>query len=65
MNLRIAADRLTSIAKKEAAEAGATGVSVALAVITAGDAMLKEDIAANKVGTCPFRFGTSASPACF
>jgi hypothetical protein len=49
VNLRIAADNLTAIAKREAGVPGASAISVTLAVITTADAMLKEDIAANKV----------------
>lgn len=49
MNLQIAANRLCAIAKKEAAIEGGSAVSVVIAVITAADAMLKDDITANKV----------------
>lgn len=49
MNLQIAANRLTAIAKKEASEEGGSGVSVTIAAISAADAMLKDDITANKV----------------
>ncbi len=50
MNLQIAATRLSAVAKKEAAVEGGSGLSVAIAVITAADAMMKDDIAANKAG---------------
>ncbi|BDA46322.1 probable methylthioribose-1-phosphate isomerase at N-terminal half [Coccomyxa sp. Obi] len=48
VNLQIAANRLSAIAKKEASEEGGSGLSVTVAVISAADAMLKEDITANK-----------------
>ena len=48
MNLQIAATRLSAVARKEAAGEGGSGLSVAIAVITAADAMMKDDIAANK-----------------
>ncbi|CAK0750881.1 hypothetical protein CVIRNUC_002025 [Coccomyxa viridis] len=48
VNLQIAATRLSAVAKKEAAVEGGSGLSVAIAVITAADAMMKDDIAANK-----------------
>ena len=54
VNLRIAADGMSDIAAREAAVPGASAVSVTLAVITAADAMLKEDIAANKVRWPPW-----------
>ena len=50
MNLQIAATRLSAVAKNEAAVEGGSGLSVAIAVITAADAMMKDDIAANKAG---------------
>lgn len=49
VNLRIAAERLLEIAQKEADVEGGSGFSVTIAVISAADAMLKDDIAANKV----------------
>ena len=48
VNLQIAATRLSAVAKNEAAVEGGSGLSVAIAVITAADAMMKDDIAANK-----------------
>ncbi|CAL8462461.1 g1994 [Coccomyxa elongata] len=48
VNLQIAANRLSAIAEKEASEEGGSGLSVTVAVISAADAMLKEDITANK-----------------
>lgn len=49
VNLQIAATRLSAVARKEAAVEGGSGLSVAVAVISAADAMMKDDIAANKV----------------
>lgn len=48
VNLQIAATRLSAEAKREAAVEGGSGLSVAVAVIAAADAMMKDDIAANK-----------------
>lgn len=48
VNLQIAATRLSAVARKEAVIEGGSGLSVAVAVITAADAMMKDDIAANK-----------------
>ncbi len=48
MNLQIAATRLSAVARREAAVEGGSGLSVAVAVIAAADAMMKDDIAANK-----------------
>ena len=48
VNLQIAATRLSAVARKEAGIEGGSGLSVAVAVISAADAMMKDDIAANK-----------------
>ena len=52
MNLQIAATRLSAVARKEAAIEGGSGLSVAVAVISAADAMMRDDIAANKACHC-------------
>ncbi len=63
MNLQIAANRLSVIAKKEASEEGGSGLSVTVAVISAADAMLKDDITANKVCIdCPSPVKHTSTP---
>jgi methylthioribose-1-phosphate isomerase len=50
VNLSIAATALKGLAEREARAAGATTTSVTGAVVGACEAMLADDVAANKVG---------------
>lgn len=51
VNLSIAAEALKALAAERAAAEGATAASVTGAVVDACEAMLHDDVAANKVGT--------------
>lgn len=59
VNLSIAAEALKRLAGEEAGRAGATAASVTAAVVAACQAMMAEDVAANKVGEAG-----SWQPAC-
>lgn len=50
VNLSIAAEALKSLAAEAAGRQGATATSVTTAVVDACEAMLHDDVAANKVG---------------